>query len=106
MVCSYLGIPEVGIGLGIALALVCRLTAVALRLEPAQWPGLAAPLQAGLDGASHNRPVSEAIRAAIAEHVAARRRAPVFQHDLSASVERAQRLLKAMTVLRPFKPWT
>ncbi|MEU0820237.1 hypothetical protein [Streptomyces mirabilis] len=94
VVCSYLGIPEVGIGPGIALALVFRLTAVALRLD-AQWPGLAAPLQAGLDGASRNRPVSEAIRAVIAEHVAARRRAPVFQHDLSASVERAQRLLKA-----------
>lgn len=43
-----------------------------------------------------NRPVSEVIRAAIAEHVAARRRDPVFQNDLRASVQRAQRLLKAM----------
>lgn len=43
-----------------------------------------------------NRPVSEVIRSAIAEHVAARRRDPVFQRDLRASVERAQRLLEAM----------
>ena len=43
-----------------------------------------------------NRPVSEVIRSAITEHVAARRRDPVFQRDLRASVERAQRLLEAM----------
>ncbi|MFJ4633850.1 ribbon-helix-helix protein, CopG family [Streptomyces sp. NPDC088847] len=43
-----------------------------------------------------NRPVSEVIRAAIAEHVDTRRRDPAFQRDLRTSVERAQRLLAAM----------
>ncbi|MFI0141453.1 MULTISPECIES: ribbon-helix-helix protein, CopG family [Streptomyces] len=43
-----------------------------------------------------NRPVSEVIRAAIAQHVDTRRRDPDFQRELKASVERAQRLLAAM----------
>ncbi|MFF4346834.1 ribbon-helix-helix protein, CopG family [Streptomyces sp. NPDC001530] len=42
-----------------------------------------------------NKPVSEIIRAAIAEYVDTRRRDPGFQRELKASVERAQRLLAA-----------
>ena len=43
-----------------------------------------------------NKPVSEVIRTAIAAHVDTKRNDPGFQHDLRASVERAQRLLAAM----------
>lgn len=42
-----------------------------------------------------NTPVSEVIRAAIAEYVDMRRRDPGFQRELKASIERAQLLLTA-----------
>jgi predicted transcriptional regulator len=38
-------------------------------------------------------PVSDVIRAAITDHIAARRRDPHFQEGLRARIERAQRLL-------------
>lgn len=64
--------------------------AMTVRLPAAQADELATV--ASVD----NKPVAEVIRSAIAEHVAARRRDPVFQSDLRASVERAQRLLAAL----------
>jgi predicted transcriptional regulator len=39
------------------------------------------------------RPVSEVVRAAIAEHIDARRRDEHFQSGLQARIERAQRLI-------------
>lgn len=41
-----------------------------------------------------NLPVSEVIRAAIAEHVESRARDPVFQKSLRERIHRAERLLK------------
>lgn len=40
-----------------------------------------------------NRPVSDIIRAAISDHIAARRRDPGFQEGLRARIDRARRLL-------------
>jgi predicted transcriptional regulator len=40
-----------------------------------------------------DRPVSDVIRAAITEHIAARRRDPGFQEGLKQRIERASRLL-------------
>lgn len=40
-----------------------------------------------------DRPVSDIIRAAINDHVAARKRDPQFQEGLRARIERAKRLL-------------
>lgn len=40
-----------------------------------------------------NQPVSEVIRAAIAEHVARRSKEPAFQDSLRARIRRAERLL-------------
>ena len=41
-----------------------------------------------------NRPISEVIRAAIAEHVVARTKDPAFQLSLRERINRAERLLK------------
>lgn len=41
-----------------------------------------------------NRPISEVIRAAIAEHVENRSKDPAFQSGLRERINRAQRLLK------------
>lgn len=40
------------------------------------------------------RPVSEIIRAAITEHINARRKDPVFQESLKDRIERARRFLR------------
>jgi predicted transcriptional regulator len=40
-----------------------------------------------------DRPISEVIRAAIAEHIDVRRKDPVFQSSLKERINRAQRLL-------------
>ena len=41
-----------------------------------------------------NRPLSEVIRAAIAEHVESRSKDPAFQRSLKDRIRRAERLLK------------
>lgn len=41
-----------------------------------------------------NRPISEVIRAAIAEHVETRSKDPAFQHSLRERIHQAERLLK------------
>ena len=43
--------------------------------------------------AVEDRPISEVIRAAIAEHIDVRRKDPVFQSGLKERISRAQRLL-------------
>jgi predicted transcriptional regulator len=40
------------------------------------------------------QPVSEIIRAAIAEHIESRRKDPAFQDSLKQRIERARRLLR------------
>jgi len=41
-----------------------------------------------------NRPISEVIRSAIAEHVETRRKDPAFQVSLKDRINRAQRMLR------------
>ena len=41
-----------------------------------------------------DRPVSEVIRAAIAEHIESRRKDPTFRGSLKDRIDRAQRLLR------------
>jgi predicted transcriptional regulator len=61
--------------------------AMTIRLSPEQAEALetVATVEA--------RPVSDVIRAAINDHIAARRRDPEFQEGLRARIERARRLL-------------
>lgn len=62
--------------------------AMTIRLSPEQAEALETVATV------EERPVSEVIRAAIAEHVESRRRDPAFQDSLRDRIERARRFLR------------
>jgi predicted transcriptional regulator len=61
--------------------------AMTIRLSPEQAEALETVATV------EDRPVSDIIRAAISEHIAARRLDPSFQEGLRARIERARRML-------------
>lgn len=61
--------------------------AMTIRLSPEQADALETVASV------EERPISEIIRAAIAEHIESRRKDPAFRDGLAARIERARRLL-------------